>query len=108
MLITDNLIIVVLGWLNQLAIRFGEPSNDAIDACVDGVCVPNGGCISYQDAYTTALYYSCTSLTTVGFGNVSANTNWEKVFSVVIMLIGGKLKIHTNINIIKYFYVNYL
>jgi hypothetical protein len=38
----------------------------------------------------TALYYSCTSLTTVGFGNVSANTTWEKIFSVVIMLIGGK------------------
>ena len=84
--------------MNQLAIRIGEPRNDAIDDCVEGVCVSNGGCISYQDAYTTALYYSCTSLTTVGFGNVSANTNWEKVFSVVIMLIGGKLIIHTNIN----------
>ena len=79
-----------LGWLNLLAIRIGEPRNLGNDVCVGGVCVPNGGCVSYQDAYVTALYYSCTSLTTVGFGNVSANTKWERVFSVVIMLIGGK------------------
>ena len=80
----------IQGWLNELAIRTGEPRNHIGNECVGGVCVPNGGCISYQDAYVTALYYSCTSLTTVGFGNVSANTKWEKVFSVVIMLIGGK------------------
>jgi hypothetical protein len=52
--------------------------------------LPNGRCVPYSEAYVTALYYSCTSLTTVGFGNVSANTTWEKIFSVVIMLIGGK------------------
>ena len=62
------------GWLNLLAKRMGLR---------DGRCVP------YSEAYITALYYSCTSLTTVGFGNVSANTTWEKIFSVVIMLIGG-------------------
>ena len=90
------LFFIILGWLNLLAIRIGEPRNGADEIYVSGVCVPNGGCVSYQDAYTTALYYSCTSLTTVGFGNVSANTKWEKVFSVVIMLIGGKLFIHVN------------
>jgi hypothetical protein len=46
--------------------------------------LPNGRCVPYSEAYVTA-----TSLTTVGFGNVSANTTWEKIFSVVIMLIGG-------------------
>ena len=65
----------ILGWLNALAYRIGYP---------------NGSCVPHTEAYVTALYYSCTSLTTVGFGNVSANTKWEKVFSVVIMLIGGK------------------
>ena len=59
--------------------------------------LPNGRCVPYSEAYVTALYYSCTSLTTVGFGNVSANTTWEKIFSVVIMLIGGKLKIQWKI-----------
>ena len=50
----------------------------------------NGGCIPHSDAYVTALYYACTSLTTVGFGNVSANTRAEKIFSVVVMIIGGE------------------
>jgi hypothetical protein len=59
--------------------------------------LPNGRCVPYSEAYVTALYYSCTSLTTVGFGNVSANTTWEKIFSVVIMLIGGKFNIQWKI-----------
>ena len=72
------------GWLNLLAQRIGQP---------------HGRCVPHSEAYVTALYYTCTSLTTVGFGNVSANTKWEKVYSVIIMLIGGKktcklLKIH--------------
>jgi hypothetical protein len=41
-------------------------------------------------AYVTSLYFTLTSMTTVGFGNVSANTNAEKVFAVIVMLIGGK------------------
>lgn len=41
-------------------------------------------------AYITALYFTTTSLTSVGFGNVSANTNAEKVFSILTMLIGGR------------------
>ena len=40
-------------------------------------------------AYITALYFTTSSLTSVGFGNVAANTNAEKVFSVFIMLIGA-------------------
>jgi len=40
-------------------------------------------------AYVTALYFTLTSMTTVGFGNVAANTNSEKVFAVVTMLIGA-------------------
>ena len=63
------------GWLNLLAQRMG---------------LPHGRCVPHTEAYVTALYYTCTSLTTVGFGNVSANTMWEKVYSVIIMLIGGE------------------
>ena len=40
--------------------------------------------------YITALYFTCSSLTSVGFGNVSANTNAEKIFSVCAMLVGCK------------------
>ena len=41
------------------------------------------------ERYTTSLYFTLSSLTSVGFGNVSANTNNEKVFSVLVMLIGA-------------------
>ena len=40
--------------------------------------------------YITALYFTFSSLTSVGFGNVAPTTNLEKIFSVLIMLIGCK------------------
>ena len=41
-------------------------------------------------SYVTALYFTCSSLTSVGFGNVAANTSAEKIFCVAAMLVGGK------------------
>jgi len=45
--------------------------------------------ISHTESYITALYFTCSSLTSVGFGNVSANTTPEKIFSICTMLAGG-------------------
>jgi hypothetical protein len=42
-----------------------------------------------HDRYITALYFTLTSLTTVGFGNISPNTNAEKAFSICVMIVGG-------------------
>ncbi|XP_065320030.1 uncharacterized protein LOC135927777 isoform X3 [Gordionus sp. m RMFG-2023] len=44
---------------------------------------------SLKSRYITALYFTFSSLTSVGFGNVSPNTNTEKVFSICVMLIGS-------------------
>ncbi|XP_016395400.1 potassium voltage-gated channel subfamily H member 2-like [Sinocyclocheilus rhinocerous] len=44
---------------------------------------------SIKDQYVTALYFTFSSLTSVGFGNVSPNTNPEKIFSICVMLIGS-------------------
>ena len=41
--------------------------------------------------YMTALYYTLSLVTSIGFGNVSAYTETEKIVSVVFMLIGCKL-----------------
>lgn len=41
-------------------------------------------------AYIASLYFTLSSLTSVGFGNVCANTDAEKVFSICIMLMGGE------------------
>lgn len=63
-----------LGWMHQLADRLRIPITN----------------ITHTEAYVTALYFTFTSLTSVGFGNVSANTTSEKVFCILMMLIGGK------------------
>ncbi|XP_032238933.1 potassium voltage-gated channel subfamily H member 6 isoform X3 [Nematostella vectensis] len=39
--------------------------------------------------YLTSLYYVMTLCTTVGFGNVSANTDGERIFTICGMLLGA-------------------
>lgn len=45
---------------------------------------------SMPSAYIASLYFTLSSLTSVGFGNVCANTDAEKIFSICIMLMGGE------------------
>lgn len=47
--------------------------------------------IILQSRYVTALYFTFTSLTSVGFGNVAPNTDAEKIFTICVMLVGCKL-----------------
>ncbi|XP_067371065.1 potassium voltage-gated channel subfamily H member 8 isoform X2 [Channa argus] len=53
-----------------------------------GLLVQGGG-PSMRSSYVTSLYFALSSLTSVGFGNVSANTDSEKIFSICTMLIGA-------------------
>ncbi|KAH3818955.1 hypothetical protein DPMN_120683 [Dreissena polymorpha] len=46
---------------------------------------------SVKTYYITALYFTFTSLTSIGIGNVSPNTNAEKIFSIFAMLHGCKI-----------------
>ncbi|XP_068593634.1 potassium voltage-gated channel subfamily H member 6-like [Cebidichthys violaceus] len=68
-----------IGWLDNLGEQLGRPYNDSII----------GSGPSIRDKYVTALYFTFSSLTSVGFGNVSPNTNSEKIFSICVMLIGA-------------------
>uniref|UniRef100_A0A3P9IZ23 Voltage-gated inwardly rectifying potassium channel KCNH2 n=1 Tax=Oryzias latipes TaxID=8090 RepID=A0A3P9IZ23_ORYLA len=68
-----------IGWLHTLGDQLGKHFNDSI---------PGSG-PSINDKYVTALYFTFSSLTSVGFGNVSPNTNSEKIFSICVMLIGS-------------------
>ncbi len=70
----------VRGWLDALAEDTNQPYNSSH---------LNSG-PSQQSRYVTALYFTLSSLTSVGFGNVSPNTNAEKIFSICVMLIGCK------------------
>ncbi|NWY95390.1 KCNH2 protein, partial [Loxia curvirostra] len=66
------------GWLHALGQQIGKPLNGSFGP-------------SIKDKYVTALYFTFSSLTSVGFGNVSPNTNSEKIFSICVMLIGSPL-----------------
>ncbi|XP_042559659.1 potassium voltage-gated channel subfamily H member 2a [Clupea harengus] len=68
-----------IGWLNSLGEQLGKPYNHSNS---------NSG-PSIKDKYVTALYFTFSSLTSVGFGNISPNTNPEKIFSICVMLIGS-------------------
>uniref|UniRef100_A0A8C8A4B1 Potassium channel, voltage gated eag related subfamily H, member 7 n=1 Tax=Oryzias sinensis TaxID=183150 RepID=A0A8C8A4B1_9TELE len=68
-----------IGWLDNLGVSIGKKYNYSD---------PNSG-PSIKDKYVTALYFTFSSLTSVGFGNVSPNTNSEKIFSICVMLIGS-------------------
>uniref|UniRef100_A0A3B5AID3 Potassium voltage-gated channel subfamily H member 7-like n=1 Tax=Stegastes partitus TaxID=144197 RepID=A0A3B5AID3_9TELE len=68
-----------IGWLDNLGVSIGKKYN---------YTDPSSG-PSIKDKYVTALYFTFSSLTSVGFGNVSPNTNSEKIFSICVMLIGS-------------------
>ncbi|XP_070164150.1 voltage-gated delayed rectifier potassium channel KCNH8 isoform X5 [Polyergus mexicanus] len=63
----------IIGWIHTLAEKLK-------------ISVQN---VTHTESYITALYFTCSSLTSVGFGNVSANTFSEKFFSICTMLIGA-------------------
>ncbi|KAJ8255346.1 hypothetical protein GJAV_G00203830 [Gymnothorax javanicus] len=68
-----------IGWLDNLGVSIGKRYNYSD---------PSSG-PTIKDKYVTALYFTFSSLTSVGFGNVSPNTNSEKIFSICVMLIGS-------------------
>ncbi|XP_022236814.1 potassium voltage-gated channel subfamily H member 6-like, partial [Limulus polyphemus] len=65
-----------IGWLDHLANTTFQFYNNSY------------GGPSIKAKYVTALYFTITSLTSVGFGNVAPNTNTEKIFTILVMLIG--------------------
>uniref|UniRef100_A0A8B9UWB7 Potassium voltage-gated channel subfamily H member 4 n=1 Tax=Anas zonorhyncha TaxID=75864 RepID=A0A8B9UWB7_9AVES len=67
-----------IGWLHELGKRLEAPY---INSSVGGP--------SIRSAYIASLYFTLSSLTSVGFGNVCANTDAEKIFSICTMLIGA-------------------
>lgn len=70
-----------IGWLDALASQMNQPYI---------VNVTNSG-PSIKTKYITSLYFTFTSLTSIGFGNVAPNTNAEKIFAIFAMMLGCKL-----------------
>ena len=68
-----------IGWLDVLARTMNTPYSNFSTGGPD-----------IRSRYITALYFTFTSLTSIGFGNVAPNTNAEKIFSIFAMLLGCK------------------
>lgn len=51
---------------------------------------------SIKECYIASLYFTMTSLTSVGFGNVSANTENEQIFCVIMLIFGGDDTIYSH------------
>ncbi|CAF3602642.1 unnamed protein product [Rotaria sp. Silwood1] len=81
-------------WLDELARTSGQPydctpiisTNETVSTTINSKACFGGP--NLRSRYITALYFTFSSLTSVGFGNVSPNTNLEKIFSIFVMLIG--------------------
>ncbi|KAJ8384779.1 hypothetical protein AAFF_G00198650 [Aldrovandia affinis] len=46
---------------------------------------------SKDSVYISSLYFTMTSLTSIGFGNIAPTTDGEKIFAVAMMMIGSLL-----------------
>ncbi|XP_071231148.1 voltage-gated delayed rectifier potassium channel KCNH8-like [Salvelinus alpinus] len=73
-----------IGWLHELGKRLESPYDPLGEVNGTGLSGP-----SLRSVYIASLYFTLSSLTSVGFGNVSANTDAEKIFSICTMLIGA-------------------
>lgn len=74
-------------WLYQLAINIGSPYR--YNASGSGQWEGGPG---KDSLYITSLYFTMTSLTTIGFGNIAPTTDGEKIFSVAMMMVGCKYR----------------
>ncbi|XP_073339730.1 voltage-gated delayed rectifier potassium channel KCNH5 [Pagrus major] len=73
-------------WLYQLANNIGSPYR--YNASGSGQWEGGPG---KDSLYITSLYFTMTSLTTIGFGNIAPTTDGEKIFSVAMMMVGSLL-----------------
>ncbi|XP_076156970.1 voltage-gated delayed rectifier potassium channel KCNH8 [Alosa pseudoharengus] len=78
-----------IGWLHELGKRLEAPYDSSVNSTVGVSGGGSSGGPSLRSVYIASLYFTLSSLTSVGFGNVSANTDAEKIFSICTMLIGA-------------------
>lgn len=74
-------------WLWKLANVTQTPYSYVWSNESDGPELVNGP--SRKTMYVTALYFTMTCMTSVGFGNVAAETDNEKIFTICMMIVAG-------------------
>ena len=85
---------ITYGWLYSLANMSRQPYTQKVEYDKsDNTTIIHfelQGGPSRKTMYVTALYYTMTCMTSVGFGNVAAETDNEKIFSICMMIVAGK------------------
>ncbi|XP_049875603.1 potassium voltage-gated channel protein eag [Pectinophora gossypiella] len=76
-------------WLWKLANVTQAPYSYVWSNESDGPELVNGP--SRKTMYVTALYFTMTCMTSVGFGNVAAETDNEKIFTICMMIVAALL-----------------
>lgn len=76
-------------WLVVLSKTIAAPYTAANGSLTGPIDYENTG-PTLPARYVSALYYTLTSLTTIGFGNIAPNTTAEKLFGCITMLLGCK------------------
>ena len=71
-----------IGWVRTMSEQTMQPL-----LIVNGTVVQTP---TLASLYMSSLYFSLTSLTSIGFGNIAPNTTAEKIFSCVTMIFGGR------------------
>ena len=72
-----------IGWVRLMSEQTMQPL-----VIVNGTIIESP---TLASLYMSSLYFSLTSLTSIGFGNIAPNTTAEKIFSCVTMIFGGRL-----------------
>ncbi|VDO20883.1 unnamed protein product [Brugia timori] len=74
------------GWLTKLSKELNSPFNYTFKDRLRLIGGPQR-----SSAYISALYFTMSCLSTVGFGNIASTTDNEKVFGVCMMIIAALL-----------------
>ena len=84
-----------------VSVGFGNVAPHTDNEMIFSIVLMLGGCKSdrlyyenffseLQSRYISSLYFTFTTLTSVGFGNIAPNTPNEKIYAVAVMMIGCK------------------
>ena len=88
-----NATLVHYNWLVKLGRDINEPFTltENYDSHGKQIGMRVAGGPSVNNCYLTSFYFTLSSLTSVGFGNVSPNTTGEKLVSIMMFMFGALL-----------------
>ena len=82
--------IVTCLWILFPTIMHDSEEDDEIDTDLEGTWLHNYKLKNISDTqlYITSLYWTITTITTVGYGDIYGHTSFEKIFCILIMITG--------------------